>query len=717
MAMPLPLEGDGLIENLFYFLWCKDDFGSGPSIFIPHTVLYKSTQPSAWYFTSRKSGKIKRKAKINLNNAQIEHALTKRKSATDVVAYHLYLNDHNNAIIEYFDIAALQEFLYRREKTHNGLLQQFVLPKGTSHATIRAIWSPKICLLERRINHKNLYDKRFSVYERAVTFDGADLHSRPEPVRGAMLPGEIQRLCEQVVDHVTQVSYHKYRISRMVLHLKVDADDKIWLLWCSSLRLLNLHALSNASTPIVPRPLDMVSDATVPTHINFRHHHHLDDAQKDEKRRGFVLCTSCGKLTDQTKMLSTNYKAVLEHFARFLSFLRVHVNEMEQTAIEWPPDERLVQAAGGVGFGILPHIERPAGGGGKANRTTTLTPKELVVPPVIQYLHPNLSAQDLERHRTDPIFLHKPVPVCESCCLVYADFTTSALEVNTLRISASVPLIMRPQREVSELRKRLDPLESIELTARGVPGSSPKSTAKKKPPASAWKPIPSSTTTDRQQIKRKVLPTALSNLPTAPQLPLRIDKLDEIAAHSPALSLFLQTEDVGPEKDMRKREESFFRDLYHDKDLEKHHPLHHMLESATRLSHAKKDLHSIKTHMGKTQQHTQSMSALPDVQVKKAFKSPYRVVQRLPDERGEPTKAATTIKHRSKGRQATKNKTGATAHASDAVAEGDEHDEDEGDDGGNKRAMRFISTRENRASKDYQDFLFAALSDAQAQVS
>ena len=99
------------------------------------------------------------------------------------------------------------DFLYKREKVC-GILQKFVVPKGTLNgkgakgkrseetverdadlccfqcfcgrvATIRAIWSPKICLLERRINLRNVYDKRFSVCERAVTFDGIGTLSRP----------------------------------------------------------------------------------------------------------------------------------------------------------------------------------------------------------------------------------------------------------------------------------------------------------------------------------------------------------------------------------------------------------------------------------------------------------------------------------------------------------------------------------------------------------
>uniref|UniRef100_K3WGC8 Uncharacterized protein n=1 Tax=Globisporangium ultimum (strain ATCC 200006 / CBS 805.95 / DAOM BR144) TaxID=431595 RepID=K3WGC8_GLOUD len=666
MATPLPLEGDGLIENLFYFLWSKDDFGAGPRIYIPHTVLYKFTHPSAWYFTSLKSGKIKKKSKVNLNNIQIEREFTKKRSPTDIVAYYIYFassvsgdssNPSGNATIEYFDADGLREFLYKREKVHNGMLQKFVLPKGTGNATIRAIWSPKICLLERRVNLKNVYDKRYDIYERGVTFDGANMYSRPEPVRGAMLPGEVQLLCEQIVDHVTQVSYHKYRISRMVLHLKSDADDKLWLLWCSSLRLLHVNAAEAA--PI--RPLDIVNDAQVPDFVQFRNNTSITD----DKRAGFARCMSCGQFLEQKKLLATTYKAVLDHFQRFMRFLRIQINESEHATIEWPPDERLVQAAGGVGFGILQCFEKGTLHNRKANNlqstsinnSTTgdlpggshhafLTRKELIIPPVIQYLHPTFTVDDFERHRQDPIFLHKPVAVCESCCLVYSDYTTMSLEVNSIRQSA--PAILRPHCELSESKKRLDPLDPLTITLASTNDSktSPVSLLKgsmatKKPPMSAWKPI--STGSEKKGGGKAKIRSALSNLPSAPQLPQRIHSFDETHAANFAELMAASGESahsLTPSQStsaLQQREETFFRELHQQKDLEQGHPLHHMLESVTRLSMSKKKSLAVPRQNNNGDfnfSKSQSMGALTELfeqqmAKKVATKSPYSIVMRI----------------------------------------------------------------------------------------
>lgn len=84
------LDGDGLVENLFHYLWAKDELDCGPvGINLPDTVIYRYRQPSFWYFTG-KSGKLKRKNRGNLSNANIlDSFLKKRSGLCDIVAYHI----------------------------------------------------------------------------------------------------------------------------------------------------------------------------------------------------------------------------------------------------------------------------------------------------------------------------------------------------------------------------------------------------------------------------------------------------------------------------------------------------------------------------------------------------------------------------------------------------------------------------------------------------
>ncbi|OQR93738.1 hypothetical protein ACHHYP_02317 [Achlya hypogyna] len=575
------LQGDGLVENLFYYLWCKDEFGGGPSLLIPDTIIYKFTQPAYWYFTS-KSGKVKKKSKTSLANVQIEKEFCRKLCGIDIVAYYIYM-ENDNPTIEYLNVEGLKEFLYNRPKVHNGVLQRFIVSKGASNcasaegeAMIRAVWTPKMCLLERKTNVRKLHDTRYGVYERAVTFDGADAYSNPDPVRGSILPGDIQYLCEQVVDHVMEVSFHKYRISRMVLHLKTDADDRVWLLWASSVRLA--HGPHDEH-----RPIDITYDAQVPA---FVHLSAMPDGKPTKKNAVPVKCTSCAKAIDEVHVLQTSYKAVIEHFRQLL----LHLRASKADVVLWPPDDAVVAAAGGVGFGILDEMDTGSG---------AVTEMDVTIPPVLQYLHPHLTVADFVRFATDPVFLYKTAPMCESCYLVYADFSTSALEANTVREHA--PAILRPQRAVPLLKERAD--------------------GGKKPDA-AWLPPPRQPKPLKPRITKSAYPFT-----DPPGLPARIDhtmlaeleqslpvdvKRVDAAKHAYMPEAWKAPPAMVPDPSVLsealvKKEDSFFTDLAGATN-QQHRPLQHLVESASRLEALK-------------------ASALGAI--KTAKRNPYAVVQKL----------------------------------------------------------------------------------------
>ena len=77
---------------------------------------------------------------------------------------------------------------------------------GTHNSQIRAVWTPNLCLLERRRTRQNVHDARFGLYERAVTFEGPDVHSVSVPIRGTVLAGRVREVCDRIVDHVAEVT-------------------------------------------------------------------------------------------------------------------------------------------------------------------------------------------------------------------------------------------------------------------------------------------------------------------------------------------------------------------------------------------------------------------------------------------------------------------------------------------------------------------------------
>jgi hypothetical protein len=163
------LTQDGINEEFFRLMWLKDELNFGPSLNIPDTIVMKYGQPTVWYFTAN-NGKIKKKNRQNLMSARIEEVFTKNILGYDILASFVNMAidpDPDTGMIppstvEFLDAEGLNKFLYDRPKENsNGILQRFIEPKGTKNECIRAVWSPKICLLERAVNIHHLHDHRY----------------------------------------------------------------------------------------------------------------------------------------------------------------------------------------------------------------------------------------------------------------------------------------------------------------------------------------------------------------------------------------------------------------------------------------------------------------------------------------------------------------------------------------------------------------------------
>ena len=296
------LEGDGVIDNIYHFLWTKDTiFHADPSIYIPHTILYKYNKPCYWYFTSVVDHKLKKKNPGNLNPEHIKHVFLKNVSESGIVCYFIYKKmdtlskyesdkptfekimkkilgnsddknekeeNKNNSIkfnnrvkssysnkskikkneyktnnkkyiIEYYNKKQFIDFLNNKIRHEDGILQKFVDPKGEYNTTYRLTWSPKLSLFEKCTNLKKLNDKHYDIYERVVTYDGEQFQTKIEPLKGYNLPERIQDMAIKIAEHVSNITLEKIKIIRMILNFKVDKRDRIIFLWCSSLRIDN----------------------------------------------------------------------------------------------------------------------------------------------------------------------------------------------------------------------------------------------------------------------------------------------------------------------------------------------------------------------------------------------------------------------------------------------------------------------------------------------
>lgn len=423
---------DGINENFFNLLWMKDELNFGPSINIPDTIIFKYGQPIAWYFTTAQ-GKIKKKNRSNLLNARIEDSFTKNILGYDVIASYVSFpitesgecNQTSAFTVEYFDRKEFQNFLYDRWESNNGILQKFVEPKTTRNEVIRAIWSPKVILLERSVNIHQLHDHRYGLYERCVTYEGPEFYSTSAPLRGPVLAGQIQKTCEAVVSHISEVTYAQCQISRLVLNFKVDSRDKLWLLFSTSIRSCAPPANFGDKPERNKSLLNIDNVLNLPKTINLN----PTRSYENLKQKKSVNCVSCACETLEDLRHPVNYKTIVKHYEHVLHL----VAEMSDpfVPLKWPPSDDIIQAAGGVGFGclVLPSADEYLGKARKMDLSKPLETDELRIPPILRYLHPLLSAKSFHQCRKDPLFLYKNVTVCENCYLVYAEFTTMLLRV------------------------------------------------------------------------------------------------------------------------------------------------------------------------------------------------------------------------------------------------------------------------------------------------
>eukprot|EP00697_Spironema_sp_BW2_P000075 gnl/Spiro4/10113_TR5368_c0_g1_i1.p1 gnl/Spiro4/10113_TR5368_c0_g1~~gnl/Spiro4/10113_TR5368_c0_g1_i1.p1 ORF type:complete len:584 (-),score=170.52 gnl/Spiro4/10113_TR5368_c0_g1_i1:89-1783(-) len=449
------LEGDGPVESLYHLLWRKNGkIESCPGVRVPDTVIYKYRQPAYWYFTSNQDGQLKKKSRGNQGNNKIIEGFGKNKTC-DIVAYYISTHHHKaqgkkeekTTTIEYFDSKGLHDFLHNRDKIDNGFLQAFIPPKGSNHSIIRATWSPKVFLLERRVNNYNLNDRKFDMYERAATYEGTEDQSQLAPVTAEKLIQDLQFICNSIVQHIAVTSPHHWRISRMVCNFKLDAHERVWFLWCSSLRLYDKFAgRSN------PMPLEL-NEQLVPAKM--WNPSCIQGQVPPVSKANFFKCPNCQQTVAHNCKCTITYKLAVIHYNRQkaaeICLVRTPPAAVADSTTPDINDPLAVPAQNSPGddhssddkedaFGeqgpklevYYPELARQR----QANAVVEVNQDEddgdaehdpVTIPPVIQFHHKKLRPGQFRRQIQDPQFLFTTTNVCEDCCMMMNASSLAAL--------------------------------------------------------------------------------------------------------------------------------------------------------------------------------------------------------------------------------------------------------------------------------------------------
>lgn len=222
----------------------------------------------AWYFMLQ--GMIRMKSKEKLTFEHIKEAFLRKIPPCGIVACFITSRTKEDGtpenVFRYMDkekfskrltlaksINSIVDFIDTRNQLYTGILQKFVQPKGEYNckwqffiwiwksnwfadwkAVIRAIWSPKLIMYEKKESIKKINDLRYDFYERVFTFEAEDFHSKTGspvhwldkltticllvPLRGYVLPNKLQRICH----NIAQVERTFFR------HLTTNFDSMWW---------------------------------------------------------------------------------------------------------------------------------------------------------------------------------------------------------------------------------------------------------------------------------------------------------------------------------------------------------------------------------------------------------------------------------------------------------------------------------------------------------
>ena len=467
------LEGDGVIDNIYHFLWTKDTiFNSDPSVYIPQTILFKYQKPCYWYFTSVVDHKLKKKNSSKLNKENISQVFLKHVSKSGIVAYYIYKKNNvpskyisdkptfdkimknldkdmdkseaskNNSlneniqkkneayIIEYFDLKKFNDFLDKKIVYDDGILQKFEDPKGEYNITYRLTWSPKLSLFEKCTNLRKIYDKHFDIYERAVTYDGEEFQTKTEPIKGNHIPQRIEKIGLNIVNHVSNITLEKIKIIRLILNFKIDKKDRIIFLWCSSLRILNTSNIIN------PRLMSIKERGKIEQNF-FRKQQNIKEIDNEKIRlrppdyvnlfkysvsgkpilpQKESVCLNCGQKVENYRLYEISFKTIIEgHDNRkrdkqyYSIFNKINMTSSGVEVIPCDSDKKT--------FGEKNEIIEKL----KENKINNF-----IIPKIIQELYPKLKFQDYFSLKYDTFFRNKTTCVCDDCYLEITKYCSMA---------------------------------------------------------------------------------------------------------------------------------------------------------------------------------------------------------------------------------------------------------------------------------------------------
>lgn len=268
-------------------------------------------------------------------------------------------------------------------------------------------WSPKLCLFEKCTNTKKLMDKRFDIYERAVTYDGEEFQTRTEPLKGTNLPDRIEKIGMSIASHISNITLEKIKIVRMILNFKITKSDKIIFLWCSSLRIENGLDKKRIDSNVKIKECDMTKIAIrTPDNINIFKYNISGKPIKPHKD---AICLNCDQNVESYRLYEISFKTLIES----------HENRKRDKQF-YPIYDKINMTSTGVE--IIPYMENK--NDNVVEKLRKKNYRNFIIPKVISEIYPKMKYEDYFNLKKDSIFCAKTAGVCDSCFLDITRYCT-----------------------------------------------------------------------------------------------------------------------------------------------------------------------------------------------------------------------------------------------------------------------------------------------------
>ena len=116
----------------------------------------------------------------------------------------------------------------------------FVRPTGAHASTIRVKWSPQVTYIDCVENIHEFKNARIPVLSRVGTYEGLQKDIREVVILAGSKRKEIENTCGNIVNHLNSMSNGCFKVNNIELFFRVGDDSKLWLLFCTDLKLKEL---------------------------------------------------------------------------------------------------------------------------------------------------------------------------------------------------------------------------------------------------------------------------------------------------------------------------------------------------------------------------------------------------------------------------------------------------------------------------------------------